>query len=63
MGHDVVQAHLWPEDVLREINEGKRACTRSVVDAGHGWFHEERPDAVLRAVSDLLGRVAGRPGS
>jgi pimeloyl-ACP methyl ester carboxylesterase len=73
-GHDAVQAHLWPEDVLREINEGKRALhaelaasvprgEHRVVDAGHGWVHEERPDVVLQAVSDLLGRAGGRPGS
>jgi pimeloyl-ACP methyl ester carboxylesterase len=74
MGHDAVQAHLWPEDVLREINEGKRALhaelaasvprgEHRVVDAGHGWVHEERPEAVFAAISDLLGRAGGRPGS
>jgi pimeloyl-ACP methyl ester carboxylesterase len=73
-GHDAVQAHLWPEDVLREINEGKRALhaelaasvprgEHRVVDAGHGWVHEERPGVVLQAVSDLLGRAGRRPGS
>ncbi|KIZ15937.1 alpha/beta fold hydrolase [Streptomyces natalensis] len=66
MGHDATQAHLWPEDLLREINEGKRALHaelaaeaprgehRILDDAGHGWLHEERPDAVLQAVNDLL---------
>lgn len=66
MGHDAVQAHLWPEDLLREINDGKRALHaelaasvprgehRVLDDAGHGWLHEERPDAVLQAVTDLL---------
>jgi len=72
MGHDAVQAHLWPEDVLREINEGKRALhaelaasvprgEHRVVDAGHGWVHEERPEAVFAAISDLLGRAGGHP--
>jgi pimeloyl-ACP methyl ester carboxylesterase len=27
---------------------------RVLEDAGHGWLHEERPDAVLQAVTDLL---------
>jgi pimeloyl-ACP methyl ester carboxylesterase len=66
MGRDAVQAHLWPEDLLREINDGKRALHaelaasvprgehRVLEDAGHGWLHEERPDAVLQAVTDLL---------
>jgi pimeloyl-ACP methyl ester carboxylesterase len=69
MGHDATQAHLWPEELLREINEGKRvlhaelaASTprgehRVLDDAGHGWLHEERPDAVLQAITDLLAAV------
>jgi pimeloyl-ACP methyl ester carboxylesterase len=69
MGHDATQAHLWPEELLREINEGKRvlhaelaASTphgehRVLDDAGHGWLHEERPDAVLQAIADLLAAV------
>ncbi|MGW2414244.1 alpha/beta fold hydrolase [Streptomyces tubercidicus] len=69
MGHDATQAHLWPEEVLHEINEGKRALHaelaaetplgehRVLDDAGHGWLHEERADAVLQAFNDLLGRV------
>ncbi|MFH8680919.1 alpha/beta fold hydrolase [Streptomyces lydicus] len=68
MGHDATQAHLWPEELLREINEGKRALHaelaaetprgehRILDDAGHGWLHEERPDAVLQAVNDRLRR-------
>jgi pimeloyl-ACP methyl ester carboxylesterase len=70
MGHDAVQAHLWPDDLLREINDAKRALHaelaasvprgehRVIDDAGHGWLHEERPDAVLQAVTDLLHRTA-----
>jgi pimeloyl-ACP methyl ester carboxylesterase len=66
MGHDATQAHLWPEELLREINEGKRALHaelaasvphgehRVLDDAGHGWLHEERPDAVLQAIAELL---------
>src|SRR3954467_4796412 len=74
VGHDAVQAQLWPDDVLREINDGKRALhaelaasvprgEHRVVDAGHGWVHEERPDVVLQAVRDLLDRAGRRPGS
>ncbi|MGI5227593.1 alpha/beta fold hydrolase [Actinoallomurus sp. CA-142502] len=70
MGRDAVQAHLWPEDLLREINDAKRSLHaelaasvprgehRVIDDAGHGWLHEERPDAVLQAVTDLLHRTA-----
>ncbi|GAB2873104.1 alpha/beta hydrolase [Actinoallomurus bryophytorum] len=66
MGHDATQAHLWPEELLREINDGKRALHaelaasvprgehRVLEDAGHGWAHEERPDAVLQAITELL---------
>jgi pimeloyl-ACP methyl ester carboxylesterase len=66
LGHDATQAHLWPEQMLREINEAKRALHaqlaasvphgehRVLDDAGHGWIHEERPDAVLEAIADLL---------
>lgn len=69
MGPDATQAHLWPEELLHEINEGKRALHaelaaetshgehRVVDDAGHGWVHEERPDAVLQAFNDLLRQV------
>ncbi|MEU7892946.1 alpha/beta hydrolase [Nonomuraea sp. NPDC049152] len=67
-GHDPTQAQLWPEHLLREINEVKHALHaklaasvprgehRVLDDAGHGWIHEERPDAVLQAVADLLAR-------
>jgi pimeloyl-ACP methyl ester carboxylesterase len=66
LGHDATQAHLWPEDVLREINAMKRTIhgelaasvprgeQRVLDDVGHGWLHEERPDAVLTALTDLL---------
>jgi pimeloyl-ACP methyl ester carboxylesterase len=72
MGHDATQAHLWPEELLREINDGKRALHaelaasvprgqhRVLDDAGHGWLHEERPDAVLQAITDLLECSARR---
>ncbi|MER5946702.1 alpha/beta hydrolase [Streptomyces sp. NPDC001904] len=72
MGHDATQAHLWPADLLGEIAttkhtlhaelaaESSRGEHRVLDDAGHGWLHEERPEAVLAAVDDLL-REAARP--
>ncbi|MFG3119581.1 alpha/beta fold hydrolase [Streptomyces sp. NPDC048197] len=69
MGHDATQAHLWPAELLREINENKRALHAEVAaesprgeqrvldDAGHGWLHEERADAVIEAVNHLLAGV------
>jgi pimeloyl-ACP methyl ester carboxylesterase len=69
MGPDATQAHLWPEEMLREMNgikhalhaalaaESPRGEHRVLDDAGHGWLHEERPDAVVRAVADLLDRA------
>ncbi|MFI0259595.1 alpha/beta fold hydrolase [Streptomyces sp. NPDC017056] len=69
MGHDATQAALWSADLLREINETKRVLHAEVAaesprgeqrvldDAGHGWLHEERADAVLDAVDALLARA------
>ncbi|MEV5707674.1 alpha/beta hydrolase [Actinoallomurus sp. NPDC052274] len=69
LGHDATQAHLWPADLLREINDMKRTIhaelaasvphgeQRVLDDVGHGWMHEERPDAVLGALTDLLRAV------
>ncbi|MFE0380532.1 alpha/beta fold hydrolase [Streptomyces inhibens] len=66
LGHDATQAHLWPEPVLREIHRITHALHaqlatsvprgehRVLHDAGHGFLHEERPDAVLQAITDLL---------
>ncbi|MGH3376555.1 MAG: alpha/beta fold hydrolase [Actinoallomurus sp.] len=73
LGHDATQAQLWPESLLSEINKTKHALHASLAasvprgehhaleDAGHGWIHEERPDAVLQAITDLLERAGGRP--
>ncbi|MEU7576492.1 alpha/beta hydrolase [Streptomyces sp. NPDC041068] len=69
MGYDATQAQLWPEDDLRRIQEAKRTLHRELAgqsalgehrildEAGHGWLHEECPDAVLDAVDDLLHRI------
>ncbi|MFF7216853.1 alpha/beta fold hydrolase [Streptomyces sp. NPDC008238] len=70
MGVDPTQAHLWSEDTVRAMNTAKselhaalaasvpRGDHRVVDGAGHGWLHEERPDAVMEALRDLL-RPAG----
>lgn len=70
LGRDDAQAHLWSGEVLRVINDAKTSLhaqlassvpggeQRIIGDAGHGWLHEERQDAVLQAIGDLLGRVA-----
>ncbi|MDX3798831.1 hypothetical protein [Streptomyces sp. AK04-3B] len=33
---------------------------RVVENAGHGWLHEERQDAVFQAIADLLDRGRSR---
>jgi pimeloyl-ACP methyl ester carboxylesterase len=69
LGQDATQSQLWPEDLLHEINTAKHALHATLAasvprgehrvldDAGHGWVHEERPDAVLQAITDLLDRA------
>ncbi|MEU6660162.1 hypothetical protein [Streptomyces sp. NPDC046821] len=66
MGQDATQAHLWSPELLREINKDKcalhaemaaessRGAQRILDNAGHGWLHEERADAVVQAVNDLI---------
>ncbi|MBO1335667.1 alpha/beta fold hydrolase [Streptomyces sp. VRA16 Mangrove soil] len=68
-GDDPTQAALWPAALLGEVAEAKRTLhaelaaesprgTHHVLDdAGHGWLHTERPDAVLDALDDLLRAV------
>ena len=69
MGIDPSMSMFTPEDIQREVNEGKRTVNmrlaasvprgeyRELQDATHAWMHIERPDAVLLAITDLLGRV------
>ncbi|NEB76501.1 alpha/beta hydrolase [Streptomyces sp. SID14478] len=69
LGPDALQEQTWGTDLFREINETKRSLhaelaaesphgeQRILGDAGHGWLHEERPDALLAAVGDLLARA------
>ncbi|MFG2005078.1 alpha/beta fold hydrolase [Spirillospora sp. NPDC048911] len=65
LGHDDTQAQLWPAELLAEINDAKttlhaqlaasaRRGRHRIIDAGHGWLHEEHPEAVLQALHDLL---------
>ncbi|MBO2445525.1 alpha/beta hydrolase [Actinomadura barringtoniae] len=65
-GHDATQAALWSEEIVRKTHETKldlharlaasvpRGEHRVLDDAGHGYPHEERRDAVLHAIDDLL---------
>ncbi|MEU8780410.1 alpha/beta hydrolase [Streptomyces sp. NPDC048637] len=69
LGYDVTQAHLCSEEEIRAINAAKhdlhaqlaasagRGEHRVLNDAGHGFLHEDRPDAVLQAISELLGEA------
>ncbi|MFI7338187.1 alpha/beta fold hydrolase [Streptomyces sp. NPDC050085] len=71
LGPDAMQEQTWGAGLFREINEAKRLLhaelaaesprgeQRVLDDAGHGWLHEERPDAVLAAVEDLLAPSRG----
>ncbi|WP_328382168.1 alpha/beta hydrolase [Streptomyces sp. NBC_00400] len=70
LGYDATQARLWSEETLRENNSIKatlhkhlaasvpRGELRTLDDAGHGWLHEEQPESVLQAITDLLRRSA-----
>ncbi|MFJ9848080.1 hypothetical protein [Streptomyces sp. NPDC101150] len=66
---DIRNAHLWPAEPLRGSTRAKRALHAEVAaeslrgglrilnDAGHGWLHEERANAVIQAVKDLASRA------
>ncbi|WP_067474556.1 alpha/beta fold hydrolase [Actinomadura hibisca] len=71
LGHDDTQAHLWADQTLRQINDLKTKLharlaasvprgQHRLLDAGHGWLHQEHPDAVLQAVRDLLDASGAR---
>jgi hypothetical protein len=69
MGIDPFQAVIVPEAQLRELNRQKaglyaplvnsvrRGEYREVEGAGHDTLWTDRPDAVIQAIRDLLGRV------
>lgn len=71
MGLDPFMAVFTPDSFLRQVNDGKRSMYeafarsvprgehREVENAGHTTIHTDRPDAVLQAIRDLLGK--GRP--
>ena len=69
MGIDPSMAAIMPESYLRKINDGKRVLYtalaesvphgeyRAVENAGHTTIHTDRPDAVVRAIRDLVNRI------
>jgi pimeloyl-ACP methyl ester carboxylesterase len=69
MGIDPFMAAVMPEPFLRKVNSAKRfiyaALAESVPrgeyrvleNAGHTTIHTDRPDAVVKAIRDLLHRV------
>jgi len=66
MGIDPFMAPFMPEPYLRDINLRKqvfytnfarsvrRGENRSLEDAGHSTIHTDRPDAVIKAIRDLV---------
>lgn len=68
-GIDPFYAAIMPESYLRKMNDGQRVLYRAlaasvprgeyreVEHAGHDTIHTDRPDAVLRAIRDLLDRI------
>ncbi|MEU8508344.1 hypothetical protein AB0C40_27250 [Streptomyces brevispora] len=47
------------EEVADELRRAPGLASVPLTDdAGHGWLHEERQDAVLNAVGDLLDGTA-----
>jgi len=69
MGIDPFMAALMPESYLRALNARKhiiykplvesvpRGEQRTLEDAGHSTIHTDRPDAVVKAIRDLVTRV------
>lgn len=69
MGIDQFQTAFMPEKYLREMNDAKRVLYtvwaksvprgehRVLENAGHVTIHTDRPDAVVGAIRDLLGKV------
>jgi pimeloyl-ACP methyl ester carboxylesterase len=74
MGLDPFMVAFMSEPYLREVNERKRVIYaalaesvprgehRMLENAGHSTIHTDRPDAVVQAIRDLLGRVDKSPG-
>jgi len=69
LGIDPFMAAIMPESYLRKMNDGQRVLYtalaasvprgeyREVENAGHDTIHTDRPDAVVRAIRDLVDRT------
>lgn len=69
LGIDPFMVPIMPESYLRKMNDGKRVLStalaesvlrgeyRAVENAGHTTIHTDRPDAVVRAVRDLVDSI------
>ncbi len=69
MGIDPSMAAIMSESYLRKLNDGKRVLYtalaesvprgeyREVENAGHDTIHTDRPDAVMRAIRDLIDSI------
>jgi len=69
LGIDPSMAAIMPDSYLRRINNGKQVLYtalassvpygeyREVENAGHTTIHTDRPDAVVRAIRDLVDRI------
>lgn len=75
MGIDPAQSAFAPEAVQQKINDGKRTLNELIArstsrgqhvvvqDAAHAWMTMDQPDAVLRALRELLNAVRAVDGS
>ncbi len=75
LGIDPFYAAIMPESYLRKMNDGQRILYRAlaasaprgeyreVEQAGHDTMHTDQPEAVLRAIQDLIDRIRERSGT
>ncbi|MYS86732.1 alpha/beta fold hydrolase [Embleya scabrispora] len=66
LAEEEAEARMWPAETRQKCSDAKAALHaelarsvrngehRTLADAGHVWLHEQRADAVLRAIDDLL---------
>ncbi|MFF7250073.1 alpha/beta fold hydrolase [Embleya sp. NPDC008237] len=66
LAEEEAEARTWPAETRQKCSDAKAALHaelarsvpngehRTLDDAGHVWLHQERADAVLQAVDDLL---------
>jgi hypothetical protein len=69
LGIDPFYAATMPESYLRKMKDGQRVLYRAlaasvprgeyreVENAGHDTIHTDRPDAVMRAIRDLIDSI------